>query len=68
MWQASIKSTCPADISPIGSPDGQVNIDDLLAVINAWGASGANPADINHDNVVNIDDLLAVISSWGPCP
>ena len=55
---------CPSDINASGS----VNIDDLLAVINNWGATGSNPADVNHDNVVNIDDLLAVIGAWGPCP
>ena len=64
--------------------DGTVNIDDLLAVINAWGncpelpdgvATGPRPpcpADISPsvcgDSVVNIDDLLAVINHWGPCP
>jgi len=32
-------SNCPADIAPIGPPQGNdlVNVDDLLAVINAWG-------------------------------
>ena len=59
---------CPADIVPPGG-NGLVNIDDLLAVINNWGATGGgNPADVNQDNVVNIDDLLAVIGAWGPCP
>ena len=48
--------------------DGQVNIDDLLAVVNAWGRCppppALCPADINHDGVVNIDELLAVINHW----
>ena len=48
---------------------GTVNVADLLAVINSWGASGGGgPADINHDNVVNAADLLAVINAWGPHP
>jgi hypothetical protein len=54
---------CPADIDNSGG----VNVDDLLAVINGWGASGG-PADINQDGVVNVDDLLAVINAWGTCP
>ena len=58
---------CRADVAPVAG-NGVVDIDDLLAVINNWGATGANPADVNHDNVVNIDDLLAVIGAWGPCP
>ena len=67
------KSDCPADIAPSGG-DGEVNIDDLLAVIGAWGpcADPNNcPADIapkGGDDEVNIDDLLAVIGAWGPCP
>jgi hypothetical protein len=55
---------CPADITG----DGVVNVDDLLAVINAWGACPGCPADITGDGVVNVDDLLAVINAWGPCP
>jgi uncharacterized membrane protein len=48
--------------------DGVVNIDDLLAVISAWGPCPAPPAacsaDIVVDGQVNIDDLLLVISNW----
>jgi hypothetical protein len=53
--------------------DGVVNVNDLLAVINAWGAcpppSASCPADIapppNGDGVVNVNDLLMVINNWG---
>ena len=58
--------------------DGIVNVDDLLAVINAWGPCPipplACPTDIAPagppagNGVVNVDDLLAVINGWGPCP
>lgn len=46
-----------------------VDIDDLVAVITAWGpcTHGGCPADVNGDNNVNIDDLTAVITAWGPC-
>lgn len=54
---------CPADING----DNVVNVSDLLAVINAWGACAGCPADINGDNVVNVSDMLAVINAWGPC-
>jgi hypothetical protein len=56
---------CIADID--GGGDGEVNIDDLLAVINAWGQPGG-PEDVNGDGTVDIDDLLIVINAWGPCP
>ena len=74
--QAAPGTPCPADIAP-GSGNGIVNVDDLLAVINSWGACAnpnACPADVapfgppQGDDVVNVDDLLAVINAWGPCP
>ncbi|MCI0364017.1 MAG: hypothetical protein L0Y44_14225 [Phycisphaerales bacterium] len=50
--------------------DGDVDIDDLLAVITAWGFCInceliACPADVNEDCFVDIGDLLFVISHWG---
>lgn len=64
---------CPADISP-SPPNGSVNVDDLLSVINSWGVCGNPtncPADIwpaGGNDIVNLDDLLAVINGWGGCP
>ena len=70
-----IPDNCPADIAPSGSGNNIVDVDDLLAVINAWGACADPnncPADIappgRGDDTVNVDDLLAVINAWGPCP
>lgn len=46
--------------------DGRVGVDDLLAVIMAWGSCAPPcPCDFNGDGVVNTDDLLAVITNWG---
>ena len=46
--------------------DGTVNVMDLLAVIQAWGAcSGDCPADLNGDGTVNVMDLLMVLENWG---
>jgi serine protease len=57
--------TCPADINH----DNAVNVVDLLAVINAWGACGPPcAADTNNDGQVNVVDMLAVINAWGTCP
>jgi hypothetical protein len=55
---------CPGDINGSGT----VNVEDLLAVIGAWGAIGANPADVTGNGIVNVEDLLAVINAWGTCP
>jgi hypothetical protein len=50
--------------------DGQVNIDDLLAVIASWGPCPAPPApceaDLDGDDEVTISDLLLVLSNWNP--
>lgn len=45
--------------------DDLVNIDDLLNVVNYWGATGPTPGDLNDDRIVNIDDLLILINNWG---
>lgn len=47
--------------------DGHINVDDLIAVINAWGpcpGSGICAADVDENHIVNVDDLLAVINQW----
>ena len=48
--------------------DGQVDVNDLLAVITSWGncpAAPASCADTNGDGVVDVNDLLTVITHWG---
>jgi hypothetical protein len=64
----SVPDECegPSCISDVNGDD-EVNIDDLLAVINAWGAGGIHPADIDGSGLVDIDDLLAVVNAWGAC-
>ena len=50
--------------------DDSVNVDDLLAVINGWGACvsphsvATCPADLNSTGSVDVDDLLLVINDW----
>jgi len=70
--ECEIPQTCTGDIAPAGG-NNVVNVDDLLAVINAWGdCPDPNncPADFvpaGGNDVVNVDDLLGVINAWGPC-
>jgi hypothetical protein len=53
--------------------DGTVNVDDLLAVINNWGACDkpcppactADIAPLGGNCTVDVDDLLMVINNWG---
>ncbi|MCI0365054.1 MAG: hypothetical protein L0219_14345 [Phycisphaerales bacterium] len=49
--------------------DGDVNVEDLLAIISAWGPCPPIfppdcPPDLNGDVIVNVADLLLVISNW----
>jgi hypothetical protein len=47
---------------------GDVGVDDLFAILGAWGPCGGScPEDINGDGFVGTDDLLAVLSGWGSC-
>lgn len=47
--------------------DGTVNVDDIIAVILAWGDTGSNPADLNGDLIVNAFDLALVLTFYGGC-
>lgn len=47
--------------------DGAVDIFDVAAVSNAWGASGAaaRPGDADGNNVVDLFDVALVSNQWG---
>lgn len=47
--------------------DGTVNVDDVVAVILAWGDTGPNPADLNGDFVVDAGDLSLILTYYGTC-
>ena len=47
--------------------DGQVDVNDLLSVIAAWGPCKGWPEDIDESGTVDVSDLLAIIAAWGPC-
>jgi len=47
--------------------DGTVNVDDIIAVILAWGDTGSNSADLNGDLIVNSFDLALVLTFYGGC-
>ncbi|CUU34769.1 MAG: hypothetical protein K6U12_06140 [Armatimonadetes bacterium] len=57
----------PACIPTNGDVDGSGCVDDadLLNVLFAFGATGANPADVNCDNTVDDADLLIVLFNFG---
>jgi hypothetical protein len=55
---------CPADVNG----DGTVAVDDLVAIIMAWGKCTGCPADVDGDGKVDVSDLVAAIANWGTCP
>ena len=55
-------AACPEDLD--GS--GVVDVDDLLAMLGAYGqACDGCPADVNGDGGVTVDDLLQLLSVYG---
>jgi hypothetical protein len=55
---------------PVGDVncDGLVNVDDLFAVLQAWGPCddfSDCSADLTGDGTVNIDDLFTILQNWG---
>jgi hypothetical protein len=47
--------------------DGVVSVNDVLALLAAWGQSGV-PEDVDGDGVVGVTDFLEILANWGPCP
>jgi hypothetical protein len=60
-----IADECP-DCPDING-DGEVGVDEILAVIAAWDTDDAD-ADVNNDGIVDTNDILLVLAAWGPCP
>jgi hypothetical protein len=58
--------SCPADLND----DGNVNVQDMVALILDWGCvdpPGPCAGDVNGDGVVNVQDLVQLILAWGVC-
>ncbi len=45
--------------------DGQVAVDDVLALLSQWGGSGS--ADLDGSGEVEVNDVLLMLQKWGPC-
>ena len=53
--------------------DGLVNVDDVLALISAWGPCQGDPPRESTPGTkapsrVNVDDMVALLATWGMCP
>ncbi|MCH2139944.1 MAG: FG-GAP-like repeat-containing protein, partial [Phycisphaerales bacterium] len=54
--------SCEGDVNQ----DGTVDLEDLLAVLDAWESQDPE-MDVDGDGVITIDDILLLISIWGDC-
>ena len=54
---------CPWDLDGGGG----VGVEDLLALLAAWGTNPGGPPDFDGDGLVGVSDLLALLAGWGPC-
>jgi glucose/arabinose dehydrogenase len=65
MFRITYDGPGPGDVDG----NGEVNVDDLIAVILAWGDCWGGPpvcpGDIDGSGQVDVDDLLVVILHWG---
>jgi choice-of-anchor B domain-containing protein len=61
VWTVDALQKTPGDVTE----DGVVDINDLFAVLNAWGPCGGCVEDLTDDGMVNIDDLFVVLNNWG---
>lgn len=52
---------CLADLDYSGA----ISVEDLLALLAAWGYCG--DADLDSSGTVDVADLLALLGAWGPC-
>ena len=46
--------------------DGEVSVNDILAIISAWGGCVC-VEDLTNDSAVSVEDLLIVLEHYGPC-
>ncbi len=62
---------CPGDVTGAGGvPDGQVDVDDLNAILAVWDTTVGvgSPLDLaGDDGIVDVNDLNVVLSNWLAC-
>jgi len=54
---------CQGDING----DGIVEVNDIIAMISAWGCTTCSAEDVNENGIVEVNDIIIAIANWGPC-
>jgi len=58
-------AACPGDVAGAAL---EVNAEDLLALLGAWGSDGPGAAIAEPLDVVDTADLVGLLAGWGSCP
>ncbi len=63
-----IQDSCDECADCLGDLDGngEVGVDDLLALLSAFQINDGG--DCDNDGDTDVNDLLTLIAAWGPCP
>jgi hypothetical protein len=62
-------SLCPWDITgPNETPDGVVDVNDLLLLLAGWGTDGPGACIADPTDTIDVNDLLGLLAAWGDCP
>jgi subtilisin family serine protease len=62
------KFYCAAATCPDINGDDQVDVQDFLDLLAAWGPNPGHAADLDGNGVVGVQDFLLLLAGWGPCP
>lgn len=57
---------CPICLPDLSS-DGSVGWQDLMFLLQSWGACDGCREDLDDDGVVGFGDLMILLQAWGPC-
>jgi hypothetical protein len=63
MGAFELSSDCPEDLDG----NGEINFNDLLLLLAAWGNCPGCPEDIDGSGDVGFSDTLLLLAAWGTC-
>lgn len=59
---------CATDLTgPGGTPDGNVDVNDLFFLLANWNTNGPGASIAPPTNIVDVNDLFVLLADFGPC-